>query len=429
MKRSMFFVVCFLFGIMVPTATATQPNGISFDPYGISYIYPPFDSANWIMTQGPEVGQLLHDHDGDDYYATDWSIGCFSDGQKVFASISGTLLLNPDGDGNQDYYGNSAIICDTSSGFAVRYGHLQEFAPGLYHGQYIDAGSYLGNVGHTGYCIPSQYCASVGGHGAHLHIVLYKNVWNISARPVWNRTDFNSSGTSRKIGSYATRFKYASSEELAKSQNNQTVYAIKNGLRYAVTWFVFNNQGWNFDKYHTVFNPVATWPDWQINQYGDGYFYPPRNGTLVRGNTQQTVFLIAQQKKFAVSNSEFSCRNFRMEDVATVDQNECNRYPEGSNVQDLAGCSSVLDPNDVQAKSDMRNRAAYDWRFFGPIEGTFGKNPTWDPWWELRWQEFNFSGSRRVTIWHATASWDHTYRLTAFTDPDTGQWSGWQQAQ
>ncbi len=407
---------------------ASQPAGITLNPYGTSYIYPPFDSPNWIMTQGPEVGQVLHDHDGDDYYAQDWAIGCFSEGKKVFAGISGTILLNRDGDGNQDYYGNSVIICDTETGFAVRYGHLQEFAAGLSHGQYIDAGRYIGKVGHTGYCVPSQQCASQGGRGAHLHVVVYKNVWNISARPVWSRTDFNSSGSTRRSTSYAARFGYASSEQLVKGQNDATVYAIKNGLRYPVSWFVFNNQGWNFDRNHTVFTPVSIWPDWQINQYQDSYFCPPRNGSLVRGSTLQTVFLIAQEKKFAVSSQEFQCRGFRTTDVATVDQNECNRYPDGTSVPDLTGCGSVTDPNDAQAKTDMQQRATYDWRFFGAIEGSFGKDINWDPSWELRWQDFNFYNNRRVTMYHATAKWDRTYRLTGFTDPDTGQWTDWQQA-
>jgi hypothetical protein len=425
MKRFCMVVLCML--SLMTISMAGQPPGISLNPNGTSYIYPPFDSGNWTMTQGPEVGQLLHDHDGDDYYAQDWANGCFSDGEKVYAGISGTVLLNQNGNGNQDYYGNTVVIHDGETGFALRYAHLQEFNPNLRHGEGIAAGTYLGKVGHSGNSIPGAYCSSIGGRGGHLHIVLYKNVWDNGIRPVWNRTDFNSSGTGRKVTNFAARFGYTAETQLVKGYQNQTVYAIKDGRRHPVSWYVFNNQGWNFDKNRTVFNPVSIWQDWLILTYPEGSFHPPRNGSLVRGDQNQTVFLIQNNQKYAVTLSEFTCRNFHFSEVVTVHQEECDRYAPGLNPFNLTGCvSNGQDPSDTVAKQDMINRSRTDFRFGSAIEASFGKQLNWDTSWELRWMEFEFSGNRRVTIFHATAKYNRSIRLTGFTDPDTRQWQGWQ---
>jgi len=88
----------------------------------------------------------------------------------------------------------------------------------------------------------------------------------------------------------------------------------------------------------------------------------------------------------------------------------------------------ALDPLDQQAIRDMENRAASDSRFLSVIAGTFGKDLDWYPNWELRQMDFNFSGGRIVTMYHATSKSDSSIRYTIFWDPDTNSWNGWEQA-
>jgi hypothetical protein len=84
---------------------------------------------------------------------------------------------------------------------------------------------------------------------------------------------------------------------------------------------------------------------------------------------------------------------------------------------------------DQQAQQDMINRAKLDSRFGAAIPETFGKQLDWDPSWEFRWMNFNFSAGRVVTIWHATYKLDSAYRYTIFWDPDVNNWAPWVQAQ
>jgi hypothetical protein len=94
----------------------------------------------------------------------------------------------------------------------------------------------------------------------------------------------------------------------------------------------------------------------------------------------------------------------------------------------------ALGPIDEQAIHDMVKRAAADPRFGVYIAGTFGTHLAWDPSWELRWINFNFSGGRVVQMYHATYKFDSSLRYTIYWDPDTNNWiniygQGWVQAQ
>jgi len=83
---------------------------------------------------------------------------------------------------------------------------------------------------------------------------------------------------------------------------------------------------------------------------------------------------------------------------------------------------------DQQAQTDMRNAAQRDSRFGSAISGSFGVDRNWDPSWELRWMDFYFTQGRVVRMYHATSKSNSSYRLTSFWNPDTGQWTSWQQA-
>jgi Peptidase family M23 len=301
---------------------ASQPAGIVLNPNGISRIYPPFETNGWALTQGPYYAPNLHDHDGDDYYAQDWSVGCFSDGEKLHAGISGIAVVT-----YSSSYGNTLVIFDAESGFALRYGHMQEIAVDIINGSMVTAGQYVGRVGHTPGTYPqiqpSSYCASIGGRGAHLHLVLYKGVASSTSRPIVS-TYFNASGTTRSATSYATNFAYAAPARLIQADSTKAIYAVDDhSVRHYVSWFVFNNQGWNFTADQNKFGgisvfdpPISAISQSTVDSMSLGETWPPRNGTLVKGDTDPTVYYIHQGIKFGIPSQDiFNCWDFKWSEV------------------------------------------------------------------------------------------------------------------
>ena len=324
----------------------SQPNGIVLSTNGLSRIYPPFDTSGWSETQGSGT---LNDHDGDDYYAQDWSTGCFSDGAKAYAGISGQAVVIS-GDPN---YGNTLIIFDSSFNFALRYAHMQEFAPNIETGSVIVAGQYIGKVGHTpGHAPqiqPSSTCAAQGGQGAHLHLALYKNVTSMNARPifgtVWRVT--NALAGVAAASTFAAPFAYAGQVNLVKGDQRPEVYALSNNLASFVSWFVFNNQGWNFTTDQNLFQPIITIPQRSVDMLArSGSSWPPRDGTLVVGNMNPTVYLLRNGSKVGVPDYVFACRGYSFRDVnppttwpgnnVTLGQSEVDGYPPGASAPSLS---------------------------------------------------------------------------------------------
>lgn len=77
---------------------------------------------------------------------------------------------------------------------------------------------------------------------------------------------------------------------------------------------------------------------------------------------------------------------------------------------------------------DMVARTRGDGRFGAPIAGSAEAQLNWSPSWQLRWVDFQFSGSRRVRVYHVTSTQNPAIRYTIYQDPDTGQWRNWEQA-
>lgn len=84
------------------------------------------------------------------------------------------------------------------------------------------------------------------------------------------------------------------------------------------------------------------------------------------------------------------------------------------------------DTADDKAKHDLVSSAVKDNRFLSAIIGTFGKNPEWSPYWELRWMAFNFISSNSVRMYHAMYKQNSSIRYTMFWDPYINAWSGWE---
>ena len=201
-----------------PLSTLTsQPPGVVLNPNGTSTTGGYFTSTGWVVTRGPGV----ETHQGNDYYADDLARGCNATaGQSIYAGISGIVDLNPNGDGQNDYYGNTVVIYDETTGFALRYAHLQEFNPALYNGMPICAGQYLGKVGNTGNT--SGSCST--SPGAHLHVVLYKNVTSMNTAPIRGILDLSGPATS-----YSAPFVYNVSQVISVPNCGSTSCPISVG--------------------------------------------------------------------------------------------------------------------------------------------------------------------------------------------------------
>jgi WD40 repeat protein len=165
-----------LYFILVSVSNGDQPPGVELNPNGVSKILWMFDTpqSDWINYVS---------HEGDDYYADDWSMEG-AKGQIAYAGISGKAIVrNFDPKG----YGNHIIIYDSLTKFALRYAHLDEIL--VIDGQDVVAGiTPIGKVGNTGNVtcggsFTPDECREKG-RGVHLHIVLYKNVSSEKDRPI-----------------------------------------------------------------------------------------------------------------------------------------------------------------------------------------------------------------------------------------------------
>jgi hypothetical protein len=397
-------------------AAQSQPPGVVLDTAGVSRIFPPFDSAGWVLTRGTGIGL----HRGDDYFAQDWSRSCFSQGEALYAGMSGSLQLNPDRNGQLDSYGNTAVIVDFRTGFAERFAHLESFYPLLRDGDLVLAGQLIGYVGATGNVIASSSCAAQGGQGAHAHVVLYRNVPTATGRPLSRVT---ATGPASK---YAAPFTYATPVPLLRSFSNPTVYAVWNGARSPVTASVFADNGWDFDRNKAVFNPLAGnyKPDAQLAGLPiTPWFWPARNWSLVKTESDPTVYLIQDGQRKSLTFDVFNCRQFRFDRVRTLPGNEpLNFQPLSGAVPVANGCQDEV----LQALRDMSRALNLDGRIGAAWPGTYGFNPDWDPNWELRYMDFDFNaGASLVTVFHVTDRSDSANRYIMFWDPTSNQWRGW----
>lgn len=176
----------YLFLILISNLSYAEQTQFSLNSTGHSHLYWPMsDNKNkWDGTRGNTVG--TGDHSGDDYYADDWNIrtGGNSDaGSELRAVGSGTVIFSENSFTNGDgpacpsgNYANQVIIqFDDNDDFAVRYTHMQDVE--VSEGDHVKAGEIIGTVGYSG-------LSGVSPCLAHLHLVLYKNINELSSKKV-----------------------------------------------------------------------------------------------------------------------------------------------------------------------------------------------------------------------------------------------------
>ena len=155
--------------------SSCQASFSSTDYSHLCWLFDEVKSASAWHLSGNGVGQ--GDHRGDDYYADDWNYGGGSAdlGKNLNSASAGTVIYAADsGTG----YGKQVIVqTSENSDFAIRYTHLDSIA--VSRGQSVSVGTLLGTIGDSG--LPKNQCsAAYGWVCPHLHLVVYKNINQIS---------------------------------------------------------------------------------------------------------------------------------------------------------------------------------------------------------------------------------------------------------
>jgi len=99
---------------------------------------------------------------------------------------------------------------------------------------------------------------------------------------------------------------------------NPTVYVMDNNVKRPVTYFVFTQRKLSFARVVTVT------PDefGHLPQSPDQYWLSPLDGTLVKSQTDPTVYLIFEGAKRALTYEAFIARNLKFTDIKTLPQAE-----------------------------------------------------------------------------------------------------------
>jgi murein DD-endopeptidase MepM/ murein hydrolase activator NlpD len=255
------------------SARDEQQFGVELNPAGESKIFWVFDTpeSEWSVRGGPGsfVSGFQYGHCGDDYYALDLARKDHHQyGKPVYAGIDGIVYVKDikDESGNYIAWGKEVIIYNSESKIALRYAHLSDYDASL-NGKWVSATSDtpIGKVGDTGL-----------GTGAHLHIVLYKNVNSIEeGRPVSVSSCSVKNGACVKSATeHAAKFSFIprsnaeTTADLSKDPNSPTVQAfavlpdaIYSGDSFTVYYSVSDNGGSGLKQVELWRKDEST--DWQ----------------------------------------------------------------------------------------------------------------------------------------------------------------------
>jgi murein DD-endopeptidase MepM/ murein hydrolase activator NlpD/5-hydroxyisourate hydrolase-like protein (transthyretin family) len=275
-KRSYLLLSLFLIPVFMSldsSARDEQQFGVELNPAGESKIFWVFDTpeSEWSVRGGPGsfVSGFQYGHCGDDYYALDLARKDHHQyGKPVYAGIDGIVYVKDikDESGNYIAWGKEVIIYNSESKIALRYAHLSDYDASL-NGKWVSATSDtpIGKVGDTGL-----------GTGAHLHIVLYKNVNSIEeGRPVSVSSCSVKNGACVKSATeHAAKFSFIprsnaeTTADLSKDPNSPTVQAfavlpdaIYSGDSFTVYYSVSDNGGSGLKQVELWRKDEST--DWQ----------------------------------------------------------------------------------------------------------------------------------------------------------------------
>ena len=100
------------------------------------------------------------------------------------------------------------------------------------------------------------------------------------------------------------------------------IYFVTGGVKRFVSSFVFNQRGFNSSS-------VIQETNNQLTGFVEGQALPPLEGTLIRSQSDATVYVIHNEKKLPLTYLVFVSRGFSFANVQFLDNNEVLLYPTG----------------------------------------------------------------------------------------------------
>jgi hypothetical protein len=109
---------------------------------------------------------------------------------------------------------------------------------------------------------------------------------------------------------------------LVKLDNNPTVYMIQFGQKFPVTYQVFKQRGFSFDAVNTVSYP-------ELSSWVMGYFLPPLDGTLIKGNYNKTTYWVVGQTLHSINNAFYVEKGLQVFSILRMPDKDMDKLPKG----------------------------------------------------------------------------------------------------
>lgn len=109
---------------------------------------------------------------------------------------------------------------------------------------------------------------------------------------------------------------------LIKGDVNASVFLVQDTKKRPISYPVFIQRKYSFAQ-------VVTVPQAEVDSFDQGGFVTPVNGTLVRGETDPTVYLIDSELRRPISYEIFVARKFSFKNLMTLSDQEVTSLPSG----------------------------------------------------------------------------------------------------
>ncbi len=109
---------------------------------------------------------------------------------------------------------------------------------------------------------------------------------------------------------------------LVKFNQSPAVYIMEEGQKSPITYQVFTQRNLNFSSVSTLSSP-------ELNSWTTGNFFPPLDGTLVRGQKNPTVYWVVDQALHPVDRAFYLNRGLNIFPFMLVPDTDISSYSQG----------------------------------------------------------------------------------------------------
>ena len=120
------------------------------------------------------------------------------------------------------------------------------------------------------------------------------------------------------LGPYAT----PNDGTLVKTDSDNTVYFMQQGLKLPVTFAVFSQRKFNFSDVNTVSFS-------ELNSWVSGNFLPPAEGSLVKTQNNKTVYWVVDQVLHPVNYAFYVDQGLKIFPIFVVQDKDLENFPKG----------------------------------------------------------------------------------------------------